>query len=1613
MMPLVFGGAAWTAIGVAARRALLTLLVASGVLAAAGATGAAPALAATCAPGGVCPVGSESDLVDAIKTVDSQAAASAPLPATTIQFTNKITLTGDLPIIDQPVVIDGQGNTLYGGGHRGLFFGIGSILQGTSNSGSLPVTVENLTITDALAAGGAGGGGAGGGAGLGGAIFVGDGVQLTTSSVSFSDDEAIGGAGGEYAGNEGGDDGSLSGGGGGMGGSGGAAGTTCSGTASGGGGGGLGTSAVGGSCDGATAAGDGIAYGLSPGGLGWYQEPSSSSTWAGGLDGGGGGAGGGANGDDGGGGGIGGRVGDTQQGLTSAGDGGFGGGGGGGGGGYGNASGGFGGGGGGICSSFNGLGGFGGGSPANGIQGDGGLGGFGGGGGAGTGCADSGFSADGGGGGAGMGGAIFVQQGGSVQYDGSLDEGDDSVGGGKGGDDQGGGTSGVGSAYGSGVFLQGEGGRLTFSPGAGTTQTLGDGVADQFGSGDTSGDASGWSLLMNGAGTLNLAGANTYTGGTNVSAGTLEVSGTTAGDATVSGGLLEVTSTGTLGGDVALKGGTLNNTGTINGNVTVAPGATLCNFGTIDGTHPANSPNCYRPPTATITSPASGGTYTPNQSVPTSFSCAEGAGAPGLASCTDSNGVSASGGSGSGTLDTSHTGTFTYSVTATSTDGLTVTSSITYTVSYPCSANVTFQLTQVTVPAGGCLSKMPDGTYESPGPIEVNGLTLPALGAAADYLITPPNSDHPGGQLGVIGSNPNASIDLGHGIDIPLPSVSWYLPAAPSSGNQIGTVATLALPHGTKLEGLELGGSVSMEFGVDSSGNYYVTFPLTVELPSIFKNGPGEDAGGLSGTAAVRVDDQGVHFDGIHVEVTNAYIGSLQVKEACFAYLPSGSSGAVDSCPEPALPGSPLPSLSCAASGGASWSGSADVVLPMASKPELSFYGSVVNGSLSGLSVSADNLGIPIAEDVTLQSVGIQLCIPSASQGFQIAGSVGVGAIEEPKGDLVTVTGAFSYTEAWNGNPWSASIGGSVAVLGTQVGSGSLTFGGNNLITFNLQAGINLSIVSINGQLEGFFETTSPYQFSVDGSLGVCVQDIGCLTGEGAVSSVGTSGCVTLSTINYWVAVKDSDWEWYAPWRVHWVEESTSWQAGFGYYWGGSVSLWGSSCDIGNYEIAQPASVPHGFMVSRGHYPLSVRINGAGGAPRVRITTPSGRVIEPPAGSRIGERIQGVGMLVENRAEHVTSLLLTSPQSGRWRVAAVKGSVPLTTIQAAKTLAPPVVTGAARDLPDGRVGVGFAYSFAPGEQMTLFVSGPHHSTQMLGRVHGKPCPQSTGRGPGSRLCSDLKFTPTYGPSGVRTITGVITNARGLPVTSVKLGSVRVSFPKPRATTPAVIRKDGMAVISWNAVAHATSYAVGIEVSDGRSLSVTTARTYAAVSDVSATDAVKATVWPVMADGAIAASASAELRAGRHGTKPKPKPTHNVKPKPKHNPAPKPTHNVKPKPTHKPTPKPTHKAKPVPQPKTTAVTVSISGISALNGTYRIRAGSLYNLVLVSKTQPVYVDAAPAPAAPHGATTGFFRDGSSGGVPRWHIFFYLKGSQYRDWNVGVRVGSKLYTVHLRLS
>jgi hypothetical protein len=94
---------------------------------------------------------------------------------------------------------------------------------------------------------------------------------------------------------------------------------------------------------------------------------------------------------------------------------------------------------------------------------------------------------------------------------------------------------------------------------------------------------------------------------------------------------------------------------------------------TVDGNASvtANFLSDSAPPSASITSPSSGGTYALGQDVPTSFDCSRSEYGPPITSCVDSNGSTATAPNymGSGSLNTSTAGSRTYSVTATGADG--------------------------------------------------------------------------------------------------------------------------------------------------------------------------------------------------------------------------------------------------------------------------------------------------------------------------------------------------------------------------------------------------------------------------------------------------------------------------------------------------------------------------------------------------------------------------------------------------------------------------------------------------------------------------------------------------------------------------------------------------------------------------------------------------------------------------------------------------------------------------------------------------------------------------------------------------------------------------------
>ncbi|MBS0652041.1 MAG: autotransporter domain-containing protein [Verrucomicrobia bacterium] len=498
----------------------------------------------------------------------------------TIQFgiAGPITLTQSLPPIGSSIsTIDAMGNaiTIAGGSSFQAFF-----IAPNSSGLTFQNTGGSIAVQNAASIGGAGGQSFGGGAlGAGGGLFVGENKTVTLQGVSFSGCFAQGGNGGS-------NNFSSSGGGGGM--SQGAGGNgNANGSEAGGGGGGYGgVGGNAGCCGGGGGGGGGLFLSGGNGGDGWGEpingggggsdgtagQSSPASNGGNDLAGNAGGAGGspGVNGGNGtgnsGGGGGGGAAsgvnagngGNSQMGaggggsnLSSSANGGNGGNstglfGGGGGGGSGitvgpgsGGNGGFAGGGGGGASANalknnapGGNGGFGGGGGAVDTLLSGGLstpnvgnGGFGGGGGGGGYTSSSsgkgGFGASdgnalfngGGGGGAALGGTIFVSKGATLNimdFPTSISSGTSTAGNG---------GSGTAFAAGPDIFLM-SGGTISFQQP--TTFTINTPIASDGGAG---GGGSGGGLIMNNAsGALVLGGANTYTGSTTCSAGTIKIS---------------------------------------------------------------------------------------------------------------------------------------------------------------------------------------------------------------------------------------------------------------------------------------------------------------------------------------------------------------------------------------------------------------------------------------------------------------------------------------------------------------------------------------------------------------------------------------------------------------------------------------------------------------------------------------------------------------------------------------------------------------------------------------------------------------------------------------------------------------------------------------------------------------------------------------------------------------------------------------------------------------------------------------------------------------------------------------------------------------------------------
>ena len=728
----------------------------------------------------------------------------------------------------------------------------------------------------------------------------------------------------------------------------------------------------------------------------------------------------------------------------------------------------------------------------------------------------------------------------------------------------------------------------------------------------------------------------------------------------------------------------------------------------------------------------------------------------------------------------------------------------------PCVSELHFQLSQFKTP--GCftqISSSPAPTYTTTSAVTLNGITFPDFGQT--FTITRPSAQDPGGHF----SAPGSVIRVG-GVKVFSGDVDWSLPTG-SQGDE-NALKTFSVATGAQLFGLSLAGSVSLNLGWDAGGKYYATFGLNIQLPAGFSAGPDPSFGSVTGAASLRVDDAGVHYNGVQIEAENVWIGKLKVDQVCFSYIPAGGQ-TVTPCAAPSLDGTPF--LTCATDASTNrWDGNAVIELP-GSGITLAAFGGLADGKVSSLGGFVDNLGrkAPLAPNVFLNRVGVGLCLTPPP--LTLRGDVGI-SIFPTTGDesLATINGHVIYTNSY---PWTLEIGGSVNVLDHQVGSGSVLINGWGEFAFDLGASVDLyGIASIAGDINGWVDPPSK-QYAVSGSVNACINAIGCAMGSGVVSSTGVAGCISITSTHQ---SPDLVITLGSPPTIGFANDTININAGFGYVWGASApDVFANSCDLSSYQPTRPFArdARAGVLAERvasGTTALAWRIHGSHGVPKVVIHGPHGTVISSSAHSRGAQR-KGHWMLVENAANGTTNVLFIHPAAGTWTVQALGGTTSIPTkIDQAKFQAPPTLAAGVRSTGATRT-LQMAYAVPRGASVRLIEHGKGVNRTLVRSVRGHRCPGVRATRPGSDekvLCFILRFKPAPGPAGLRKIQALVSKG-GVPIVQKDI----VSFRAPKLTLPTrprllLARRVGRTLqVAFTASSGAARYVVAAKLTDGRKL----------------------------------------------------------------------------------------------------------------------------------------------------------------------------------------------------
>ena len=758
-----------------------------------------------------------------------------------------------------------------------------------------------------------------------------------------------------------------------------------------------------------------------------------------------------------------------------------------------------------------------------------------------------------------------------------------------------------------------------------------------------------------------------------------------------------------------------------------------------------------------------------------------------------------------------------------------------------CTQTVTEPL--VTATTTGCFAQdASDPTlFTTTSAINLNGVPVPPV-PGTQVSIHTPTGGAPGGSVSV-----NASITVA-GFTLNKTVITKNFPDG--TNGQEGSFIALAPSGGQKFLGLDLtGSSVAWNFGRDSNGAPYAKFAAVLALPSVLKNGPEQGAGGITGTVAFRINQDGsLMTSAVKLEVANAFIGSVGLKNLCLSYTAANQTTTTP-CSPPLFGAQPL--IECEQGAPANrWDGSAVIVLPTTSRAELGVFAGFRDGQFGYGGAQVSNLGdsVPIATNVFLDRAGLGLCVNPPPFKIKAAAGIRIGPA-----NFALIQGSLEYI---NSTPWELKADGSLDITSNRVGEAHIKYVSTGDIDFGLAAHVDVAAGALKttGSLTGWYQSKSR-RFDIFGTGNVCIAKIpgACIGGDVAVSNVGVAGCVKLGgfkraadlpvadggpsaraagffsdvgnffksagqkIVTHVIApIKNTAVSVYN--KVSDVVQNGI-SAGAGYRWnGGSFQLMATSCDVGPYRaqkaaVIAAASGPRTITLPNAPG-VTLKFGGLRRPPKFELISPGGKDVI--MANRTGKFVPNEYLYAhEGKSTIVT---IPDPVPGPWKIKVLKGSAPIVTESEAMLQLPPLV-GATVTGTGHRRTLDYVDERRPGESIQ-FWERTNMDQVLIGNATGPVCPAlrlaTVRNGDAAHPnCGKLSFRPGPGPAGVRQIVAVLMR-NGEPIKEIPVAKYDAPGEVPlKAPAGVTVQRNGTTVgVTWMGVAGAKTYDVLYKLNDG-------------------------------------------------------------------------------------------------------------------------------------------------------------------------------------------------------